>query len=88
MVFTIQKERADANTESPPRTHPGTNICEVQTPSRTVFKRKHNELFIQRVFQYSQVAEQDELHYHALGLNESSTEDDKKKSYHSLALQF
>ena len=88
MVFTIQKERADANTESPPRTHPGTNICEVQTPSRTVFKRKHNELFIQRVVQYYQEAEGDKLNYLVLGLNESSTEDYMKKSYRSLAHRF
>ena len=28
------------------------------------------------------------MHYHVIGLNESSTEDDIKQSYRSLALQF
>ena len=28
------------------------------------------------------------FHYHVLGLNESSTEDDMKKAYRKLALQF
>ena len=40
MVFTRQEVRAGANPESPPRTHPGTNIHEVYTPSWTVFTEK------------------------------------------------
>ena len=32
--------------------------------------------------------EGDDLHYHVLGLNESSTEDDMKKAYWQLALGF
>ena len=28
------------------------------------------------------------MHYHVLGLNDSSTEDDMEKAYSSLALQF
>ena len=51
MVFIRQKEKAGANPESPPRTHPGTNIREVRTPSRTVFTQEQNELFFQRVVQ-------------------------------------
>ena len=50
MVFTRQKVRSGENTESSTRTHPGTNIRKVRTPSRTVFTQEHNELLIQRVF--------------------------------------
>ena len=57
-----------ANTESPPRTDPGTNIREVHTPSQTVFTQKKNELFIQRVLKYSHEAKGDELHNIVLGL--------------------
>ena len=53
MLFTRQKVRAGKNTESPPITQPETNICEVRTPSRTVFTQEHNELFVQHVVQYS-----------------------------------
>ena len=53
MVFTRQKSRAGANKESPPITHPETNIREVRTPSRTVFTQENNELFFQQVVQYS-----------------------------------
>ena len=76
MVFTRQKSRAGANPESPARTHPGTNIREGSNLRQTFFTREHNDLFIQRVLQYSQENESDELHYHVLFLNESSTEDD------------
>ena len=79
MVFTRKKSRAGANPEYPPRTQPGTNIHEVRTPIRIVFTREYNELFIQRVIQYSQEAKGDELHYLVLGLNESPTEDAMKK---------
>ena len=86
MVFTRQKARAGANPESPARTQSGTNIREVSNPRRTVFTREHNNSIIQQVLQYSQEKKSDELHYHVLGLNESSTEDDTKKAYRHLAL--
>ena len=79
MVFTRQKARAGENPEYSAGTHPGTNISGGSNPRRPVFTREQNDLFIQRVLQYSQVNEINELHYHVLGLNESSTEDDMKK---------
>ena len=85
MVYTRKIERAGANPESPPITQTETNIREVHTSSWTVFIREHSELFIKKFVQYSQEAEVDELHYLGLGLNESSTEDDTKKVYRSLA---
>ena len=78
MVFNRQKSRAVANPEFPARTHPGTNIREGINPRRTVFTREQNDLFIRQVLQYSQEDKSNELHYHVLGLNESSTEDDMK----------
>ena len=81
MVFTRKKSRVGANSESPARTQPGTNIRERSNSRRTVFTREHNDLFIQRVLQYSQENESNELHYHVPGLNESSTDDDMKKAY-------
>ena len=42
MVFTRQKVRVGENPESPPRTHPETNIIEVHTPSQTVFTQEQN----------------------------------------------
>ena len=86
MVFTRQKARAGANPESPPITHPETNICEVRTPSRTFFTQEQYELFVQKVVQYSQEKEGEDLHYHVLYLNESSTEDDMKKADRKMAL--
>ena len=50
MVFNRQKERVGAITESPPKTHPATNIREVRTPSRTVFTQKQNELLFEKFF--------------------------------------
>ena len=88
MVFTRQKARAGENSESPARTHPGTNICEARTFRRTFFTREHNELFIQQVLQYSQEEKGEEFHCIVLVLNESSTEDDMKRAYRSLALRF
>ena len=88
MVFTRQKARAGANPESLPRIQPETNIPEVRTARQTVFTWEQNELFIQRFVQYSQDAEGDELYYIVLGLNDSSTEDDIKKAYCSLACRF
>ena len=78
MVFTRQKSRAGENKEIPPRTQPGTNIREVRTTSRKVFTQEKNELFVQQVVQYYQDLEGENLHYHVLGLNESSTEDEMK----------
>ena len=88
MVFTRQKARVGENPESPSRNQSGTNIREVHTPSRTVFTQEKNELFVQRVVQYFQGKEGDEFHYHILGLDWSSTEDEMKKSYRNLARQF
>ena len=51
MVFTKQKSIEDADTEYPPINHPEINMCEVRTPSWTVFKREYKELFIQLVVQ-------------------------------------
>ena len=67
MVFTRQIAISGANPESPPITRPETNISKVRNPSRTVFIKEHNE--------YSQDLEGEDLHYHVLSLNESSTED-------------
>ena len=65
----------DANSEYPPRTQPEINTRELCTPSRTVFTQEQNKLLVQQVFQYSQEKEGGDLHYHVLGLNESSIED-------------
>ena len=88
MVFTRQKKRAGANPGSPARNQPGTNIRERSNPRRPVFTWEQNDLFIQQVLQYSQGNKCDDLHYHVLGLNQSSTEDDMEKSYIYLDLQF
>ena len=88
MVFTRQKSRAGSNSEYPPITQPGTNICEVHTPSQTVFTQEQDELFVHRVVQYYQENESDEFHYYVLGLNESSTEDDITKAFLNLACRF
>ena len=88
MVFTRQKSRAGANLGSPPRTQLEINILELRTPSRPVFTQEQNELFFQQVVQYSQEKEGEDLYYHVLGLNESSTEDDTKKTYFKMALQY
>ena len=47
MVFTKQKERAGANTESSAITQPVTNIHEGSNPIWPVFTREQNDLFIQ-----------------------------------------
>ena len=78
MVFTRQKSRAGANPEYPERTQSEKNIRQGRNPIWPVFTREHNNLFIQRVLEYSQENESNEFHYHVLGLNESSTEDDMK----------
>ena len=64
------------------------NIREVRNPSRTVFTQEQNKLFVQQVVQYYQDLEGEYLHYHVIGLNESSAEDDMKKAYRKLALQY
>ena len=79
MVFTRQKSRAGASSESPARSHPGKNIREVPTPIRTVFTKEKNELFIHQVLQYSQEEKVGEFHYRVPSLKESSTEVDMKK---------
>ena len=88
MVFNRHKERAGENIESPARTQSGKNIHEGSNPRRTVFTREKNDLFIRRVLQYSQEKKSDELHYHLIVLNESSTDDDIKKDCRSLVLRF
>ena len=80
ILFTRQKAIAGANPEFPARTQPVTNIPGVRTLRRTVFTQEQNEIFIQEVLQYSQEEKCDELHYHVIGLNESSTEDDMKNN--------
>ena len=79
MIFTRKKGIAVANPESSSRTQTKTNIHEGSNTRRKVFTREHNNLFIQQVLQYSQEEKSDELRYHVLGLNESTTEDNKKK---------
>ena len=43
--------------------------------------------YFQQVVEYSKYLEGEDLHYHVLGLNESSTEYYMKKSYRKMALQ-
>ena len=81
MISTRQKEVSDANPESPPRTHPETNIGGLRSTIWTVFTQEQNELFVQQVVQYSQYLESKYFHYHVLVLNDSSTEDDTNKAY-------
>ena len=78
MVFTRKKSRADANPESSPITQHKINIREVQTTSQTVFTQEQNESFLQQVVQETQGLEGEVFHYHVIGLNQSSTEDDLK----------
>ena len=88
MVFTRKKSRADANPESSPITQHKINIGEVQTTSRTVFTQEQNESFLQQVVQETQGLEGEVFHYHVIGLNQSSTEDDLKKSHRKMALRY
>ena len=88
MLFTRQKARAGVNQESPARTQPVTNIHEGSNPRWSVFTREQNGSFILLFLQFSQENESDELHYHVLGLNEFSTEDDMKKACISLDFRF
>ena len=69
MEFIRQKAIPDANPESHPKTHPEINICEVCSPSWTVFTQENNELFIQQVPHFSQLVEGGFYYYYVLCLN-------------------
>ena len=56
--------------------------------SITVFRKEQNDLFIQKVQEYSLYAKGEILSLFVLGLNESSTEEDIKKAYCSMSLRF
>ena len=56
--------------------------------SKIVFSKEQNDLFIQKVQEYSLYAKGEILNLFVLGLNESSTEEDMKKTYCSVSLQF
>ena len=49
-------------------------------PSKTVSSKEQNDSFIQKVKEYSLYEKGEILYLFVLGLNESSTEDDMKKS--------
>ena len=57
-------------------------------PSKTVFNKKQNDLFIQKVRVYSRYSKGGIFNLFLLGLIDSSTEEDLKKSYRSMSLQF
>ena len=58
-------------------------------PSQPVLSKEQNDLLIQQVHEYSLHATgQYSWNTFVLGLNESSTEADMKKAYHSMALIF
>ena len=57
-------------------------------PSKTVFSKEQNDLFIQKVQEYSLYAKGERFNLFVLGLNESSTEKDMKNAYCSMSLQF
>ena len=69
MIFTRQRARADDNPESTPITQHKINICELRTPSQTVFTQEQNELFFQKVVQDNKGLKGDVFYYHVLGLN-------------------
>ena len=56
--------------------------------SKTVFGKEQNDLFIQKFQEYSLYAKGEILNLFVLGFNESSTEEDMKKAYCSMSLQF
>ena len=57
--------------------------------SKTVFSKEHNDLKIKQVQEYSLHATgQYSLNLFVLGLNDSSTEAEMKKTYHSMAHRF
>ena len=58
-------------------------------PSKPVFRKEQNDLFIQQVNEYSlHETGQYSLNLFFLGLNESSTEADMKTAYRSMSLRF
>ena len=56
------------------------NAKAVANPSKTVFSKEQNDLFIQKVQEYYLYAKGEILNIFVLGLNESSTEEDMEKS--------
>ena len=56
--------------------------------SKTVFSKEKNDLFIQKVQEYSLYAKGEILNLFVLVLNYSSTEEDMKKAYRSMSLIF
>ena len=58
----------------------GANLC------KTVFSKEQNDLFIQKVQEYSLYAKGEILILFVLSLNEFSTEEDMKKAYCSMSL--
>ena len=48
-------------------------------PNKTVLSKEQNDLFIQKVQEYSLYEKGENLHLFVLSLNESSTADDMKK---------
>ena len=69
MVFIRQKLRVFADLESPTRTQTEIYICEVQSPSLTLFTQKLNEFFVQQVVQDAQDLEREVFHYCVPSLN-------------------
>ena len=57
-------------------------------PSKPVFSKKQNDLFIQKDQEYSLYAKVEIFNLFVPGLNESSTEADMKTAYCSMALRF
>ena len=57
-------------------------------PSRTVFSKEDNDLFIQKVQEYYLYEKGEILNLFVLGLNESSTEEDTKKAFLPCLLDF
>ena len=57
-------------------------------PSKTVFNKEQNDLFIQKVQEYSLFANGEILNLFVPGLNESSTEEYTKKAYRSISLRY
>ena len=56
--------------------------------SKTFFRKEQNDLFIQKVQEYSLYAKGEILNLFVLGFNYSSTEEDMKKYYRSMSLRF
>ena len=65
------------------------NGKEDANPSKTVFSKEQNDLKIQQVQGYSlHVTGQYSLNLFVLGFNDSSTEVEMKKAYHSITRRF